>query len=116
MKKEDLKELKEAAIPEEEVAELYEKSIIEERKPTKKNSQASADEKSKGSGKPKTGKAANSRYVRVRKGASESSQVVTIMNLGDQADILDRVPGYYKVQTKNGGHVGFVASTYFKED
>lgn len=107
------KELKEAAVLEENTTGSYEKSSTDEKK---KRSQASADEKPKGSGKPKTGKAANSRYVRVRKGASESSQVVVIMNLGDEADILDRVPGYYKVQTKNGGHVGFVASTYFKED
>lgn len=78
--------------------------------------QVSTDGKSKGFGKPKTGKAANLRYVTVRKGPSGSSQVVTTMNLGDEAEILDRIPGYYKIRTLKGGHVGFVASTYFKED
>lgn len=111
MKKEDVNE---TAVLEEEVIE--ETKAVEERKSTKKASQASAEEKSKVSGKPKTGKAANSRYVAVRGGASVSSKLVTTMNLGDEAEILDRIPGYYKIKTKNGGHVGFVASNYFKED
>lgn len=80
------------------------------------NSQAPADEESTASGKAKTGTAANSRYVRVRKGASGSSPVVTVMNAGETAEILDRVPGFYKIKTTKGGHVGFVASNYFVED
>lgn len=107
MKKEDMNET--IVLEEEEI-------VVEEKKPTKKNSQTSAEEKSKGSGKPKTGKAANSRYVQVRKGASGSSQVVTTMNLGEEAEILERMTGFYKVRTKKGGYVGFVASNYFKED
>lgn len=116
MKKEDVKELNESVVSEEEFGDTYEKSTVEERKSTKKNSQASAEEKSKVSGKPKTGKAANARYVAVRKGASASSPVATTMTLGDEAEILDRIPGYYKIKIKNGGHVGFVSSNYFKED
>lgn len=81
-----------------------------------KNNQVPVDEEPKETGKPKTGKAANSRYVRLRKGPSSSAQVITNMNLGEEAIILDRLPGYYKIQTEKGGHVGYVASNYFKED
>lgn len=79
------------------------------------NSWAPADEGLEGSGSPKTGKAVNSRYVRVRRGPSGSAQVVVTMNAGDKAEILDRLPGFYKIRTKDG-HVGFVASNYFKEE
>lgn len=95
---------------------LEEEDLVTEEKKSTKKSQASAEEKSKGSGKPKTGKAANSRYVQVRKGASGSASVVTTMNLGEEAEILDYIPGFYKIKTKKGGYVGFVASQYFKED
>lgn len=80
------------------------------------NSQVPAGEESRVSGKPNTGTACNSRYVRVRKLPSGSAQVVTIMNSGDKAEILDRIPGFYKVRVINGGHVGFVSSNYFTED
>lgn len=94
-----------------ETAVKEEEAVVEEKEP----SQVPADEEPKVSEKPKTGKAANSRYVRVRKTPSANAQVVTIMNTGEEAEILDRVEGFYKVKTKKGGHVGFVASTYFKE-
>lgn len=81
-----------------------------------KNGQVPTDEGSKASGKAKTGTAANSRYVRVRKVPAANSQVVAVMNAGEKAEILDRIPGFYKVRTVKGGHVGFVASNYFMED
>lgn len=80
------------------------------------NGQAPTNEGSKASRKPKTGKAIKSRFVRVRKAPSSSSPAIAIMNLGDQADILDRLPGYYKIKTKNDNHIGYVSSNYFQED
>lgn len=80
------------------------------------NGQAPTNEGSKASRKPKTGKAVNSRFVRVRKAPSSTSPAVAVMDLGDQADVLGRLPGYYKIQTKKGNHVGYVSSNYFQED
>lgn len=110
MRKEDMNELRETAFLEEETVE-----VVAEKK-TRKKGQAPTLEEPKDSGKPKTGKAANSRYVRVRKAPSSSAQVVTTMNVGDQAQILNRIPGYYEVRVLKNGHVGFVASNYFRED
>lgn len=87
-----------------------------ERNRSENNSQVPTDEGSKASGRAKTGTAINARYVRVRKGASASSQVVVVMNAGDRAEILDRIPGFYKIKTLNGDYVGFVSSNYFTED
>lgn len=92
-------------------------SVNLDQKDTKQeNRRTSSGKESKGSRKPKTGKAANSKYVQVRKGPSSSAQVLTAMSLGDRAVILDRLPGYYKIKTENGGYVGYVSSNYFKED
>lgn len=90
--------------------ETSQEEIIEE------NSKVPADKGNKGSRKPKTGKAANSRFVYVRKGPSASAQVIANMNLGETATILERLPGYYKIQTEKGGYVGYVSSNYFEED
>lgn len=68
------------------------------------------------SGQPKTGSAVKGRYVRVRKNPSGSAQVVTVMNLGDTAKVLERIPGYYKIETHKDGKVGYVDSNYFQED
>lgn len=68
-----------------------------------------------GSGKPKTGRAANSRYVSVRRGPSGSAQVVETMKSGDSAVILDFLPEFYKIQTEKG-QVGYVSVDYFEED
>lgn len=81
-----------------------------------KPSPTPTDEESKKTERVKRGTAVNSRYIRVRKGPSSSAQVVTIMNAGDKATILDRLSGFYKIETEKGKHVGFVASQYFTED
>lgn len=77
---------------------------------------APIDEGSPEFGKPKTGRVVNSRYVRLRKSPTGGALSVKVLNSGDCAEILDRVPGYYKVKTINGGHTGFIPSNYFKED
>lgn len=102
----------------EDVSVLYEAGLPEEQEEftVKKSRRTPAEKGSKGSRKPKTGKATNSKFVRIRKGASVNSPVVAVINLGDRAEILDRVPGYYKVKTEKEGHVGFVSSNYFEED
>lgn len=87
---------------------IFEEELIE------KNGLTPTDEESTGSRTPKTGKAFNSRYVQVRKVPSSNAPVVETMKLGDQAEILEKLPGFYKI--KIGNHIGFVASNYFKED
>lgn len=96
-----------------EISALETETEIIEKKEKKTNQTSS---KSNGSGKPKTGTAVNSRYVQIRKAPSASSQNVGFMNSGDRAKILDRVPGYYKIQTEKDDHIGYVSSNYFEED
>lgn len=84
------------------------------------NSQAPTDEEPKvtrkpRTGRPKKGKVVNSRYVRVYKGPSTSWPLVTTMKIGERATILDKLPGYYKIQTEKGDYVGYVSSNYFEE-
>ena len=105
MKTEDMNTLYEAALTEEQ-----EEPIV------KKSRRTPAEKGSKGSRKLKTGKAVNSKFVRIRKGASGNSQVVAVINLGDRAEIIDRVPGYYQIKTEKEGYIGFVSSNYFEED
>ena len=80
------------------------------------HSQVPADEDPKVSEKPKTGKVENSRYVFLRENPSGGSNVVSVLKVGDTAEILDRVNGYYKIKTNKDNRIGFVSSTYFKED
>lgn len=82
---------------------------------TVENDQVPVDEESRVSGKPKTGRVCNSKFVRVRRGPSGSSNVVTVLDNGDHATILDRVSGFYKILT-HSGHIGYIPSTYFQED
>lgn len=91
-------------------APILEEEIFEE------NSKVPAGKEQKVARKPKTGKAVNSKYVQIRKGPSSSSQIVANMSCGDVGFILDRVTGYYRIQTEKGNHVGYVSSNYFKED
>lgn len=101
--------VEETKLPETEVVET-------EAEPVEDNSQVPADEEPEVSEKPKTGKVANSRYVPLRENPSGSSNVITVMKVGDAAEILDRVTGYYKIKTNKDHRVGFVSSTYFRED
>lgn len=89
---------------------IQEEEIFEE------TSKVPAGKEQKVSRKPKTGKAANSKYVQIRRGPSPNSQIVANMSCGDTAIILDRVSGYYRIQTEKEGNVGYVSSNYFKED
>lgn len=104
---------------EEKAEEVMEEMIedVEEKKveTVEKISPAPTDEESKKAESVKRGTAVNSRYVQVRRTPSSSAQVVTIMNAGDKATILDRVSGFYKIETEKGKHIGFVASQYFTE-
>ena len=89
---------------------------MEEAAQTEENGQVLADEEPKVFGKPKTGHVINSKYVRVRKTPSGSAQVATVAEYGDAAEILEKIPGFYKVRTCKNGVVGFIPSDYFQED
>ena len=80
------------------------------------NHLAPARERAKTAGMSTTGIAVNSKYVRVRKSPSANAQVVTVIDCGSRATILERVDGFYKVRVDDGGYIGYIASNYFKED
>lgn len=63
----------------------------------------------------KTGKVVNGKQVRVRKMPSQSSDVVTLLAAGETAEILERLPGWYKIQIPSKGITGYIASNYFQE-
>lgn len=80
------------------------------------NDQVSIDEKPRSSGNSKTGKVINTKFARLRKTPSANGQVVATMKFGEKAEILAKIPGFYKVETRDDKRVGYISSNYFEEE
>lgn len=67
--------------------------------------------------KPKKATVINSRYVNLRKAPDKTSTPLTILEKGDEVEILgypsDLESGFYKV--KHNGLVGYIVSSFLKE-
>lgn len=98
--------------------EVFEREVMEEKTEEIKeeNSQAPADEEPKETEKPKTGRAANSKFIRLRNAPSANASVVTLLADGDEAEILEQIGQYYKVKVCTTDEIGYIAATHFKED
>ena len=62
----------------------------------------------------KNGVICNSEFVRVRKEASGTSEVLGILNCGDKVKIIGVDKGFKKIQFNRNG-IGYISSNYCKE-
>lgn len=95
---------------------VVEETIIEQQTTISEDSPSPADEESRVSRQPKTGHAVNAKYVHVLERPTAGAKVIGVMELGDVGDIIDRVPGFYKIRIQKVDRTGFIPSNYFEED
>lgn len=89
-------------------------TIVEEVSET--NNQVPVDEEPEVSSKPKTGIASGAKYIHVLDRPRVGAKVVVVMDAGDRGEIIDKVPGFYKIRVVEKDRVGFISSNYFKEE
>lgn len=89
---------------------LYDSDINFDVEPTPSNVE-SKDQLSEG-----TGRVCNSKYVNLRKSPIANGPVIGVLENGDEAIILEKRPGFYKVKVVKNGKTGYIAEHYFKED
>lgn len=63
-----------------------------------------------------TGRVCNSKYVNLRKIPRANGPVIGVLEFGDEAQILEKQPGFYHIVTTKGRKTGYIAEHYFKED
>lgn len=63
----------------------------------------------------KNGTVCNSDFVRVRKAASGTSEVLATLTRGEKVEILDVEDGFKKIRFY-GNEIGYISSNFCKED
>lgn len=86
--------------------------LFEETEIMEENDRSPIDEDSK-KPVPRTGKVVNAKHVRLRRFPSLTAEVVGLLENGKTAEILEELPDFYKVRSKEGIE-GYIASNFFK--